>query len=479
MGQYARWSLEPSMIFELALRTYGFEGSTAAKIFMAGFVCVVILSLCFVRMPALLWMLLGVVFATALGAGVTQDRTGYLPTWILPVALRRPEIQLGGCIVILVALLLTGRLNLARLSPHAWFLLLIAFLAGTLQTIHTDAATAGQTIGFALVTVTATALASRYIVIDTLGAIHIVRMFLVAAALWAGASSIQFLINPELLVNANGRFQGVLSNPQLCGLWLAPVLTMALWGALNDPERRVRFLCFGLVGIYILFAGWTGSRLTAIMTLIGWAFVLWSKIGKLVLLLPFTAVLVYGLSILAAQLQIGANLERLTSVENTRTSAWAAQLSAIAENPWIGVGWDDTGATENSYLAGFAGYGIVMFLLLLAFLLFGIGLCAKLMLHRRSLPKHEKGLLDLVVGFHAMYFIGAAGEGYMLGRSSSIQTTMLIMGSIGMYLIHRARAIESGEVDLAEEYAQADFADHPEHQDHRSGEFAAPAAHGY
>lgn len=468
------------MILELALRTYGFEGSTAAKVFMAGFVGVVILALLFVRMPALLWLLLGVVFATTLGAGVTQDRTGYLQTWLLPVALRRPEIQLAFSIVILGVLLLTGRLNLARLTPHAWFMLLIAFLAGTLQTIHTDAATAGQTIGFALVTVTATALASRYIAFDALGAIHLVRMFLVAGALWAAASSVQFLINPELLVNANGRFQGVLSNPQLCGLWLAPILVMALWGALNDPERRLRFLWFGLVGMYILFAGWTGSRLTVIITLIGWAFVLWAKIGKLVLLLPFAAVLVYGLGILAEQLQIGANLERLTSVENTRTSAWAAQLSAIAENPWIGVGWEDTGATENSYLAGFAGYGIVMFLLLLAFLAFGIGLCAKLMLHRRSLPAHEKGLLDMVVGFHAMYFIGAAGEGYMLGRSSSIQTTLLVLGSVAMYLVQRARAIESGEVDFAEEHGHPEYAEQEEHQ---SGEYhappAAPAPHGY
>jgi hypothetical protein len=427
-----------------------------------------VLALAIARMPPTMWILMGLVFATTLGVPTNPDRTGYLMTWIFPVAIRRPEIQLSLSVLLVIILLSTGRLNLAKLPPHAWFMLFIAFLAGSLETIHTSAEKAAQTIFFGMATIPATALAAGYLLTIPDGAIKLTRMYLYVGTLWAGACSVQFLINPEYLINLNGRFMGVLSNPQLAGLFIAPTLVVGLWSMLWDPDKKHKLLALGVVGMFVLFAMWTGSRTTMAMTLIGWCFVLWSRLGKVVFLLPVAAVLVYALSFLAGELQIGANLERLGSNENTRTGAWETQLAAVAQNPWIGVGWEDTGATENSYLAGFGGYGILMFLLLAGFMLFGMGLCVKLLLRRRAMPTSERSMVDLIVAFHMMYFIGAGAEGFMLGRSSSIQTTMLVFGAFGMYLLRRASEHEAELVETAQTYGE--FPEHGQPEEQR--EFA-------
>ena len=456
------------MLVTLAQHIYGFEGTPAAKVFLAGFLLAAVLAIAIARMPPMMWVLTGLLAATTLGVPTTADRTGYVYTWIFPVAILRPEIQLTLSVVLLAMLLITGRLNLAKLPPHAWFMLLIAFLAGSLETIHTSTEKAVQTIVFGMVTIPATALATWYLSSGRDGVLKLTRMFLYVGTFWAASCSVQFLINPEYLINLNGRFLGMLSNPQLAGLFIAPTLVVALWSLLSDPDRKHRVLALGVLGMYVLFAVWTGSRTTAAMTLIGWCFVLWSRLGKLVLFLPVAAALVAGLSFLAGELQIGANLERLGSSENTRTGAWETQLNAISQNPWIGVGWEDTGATENSYLAGFGGYGIVMFLLLTAFMLFGIGLSLKLLLKRKSLPPEERPVADLVAGFHFVYFIGAGAEGFMLGRSSSIQTTMLIMGAIAMHVLHRSSQHEEDFAEAAQEYGEL-----PEHHSpDEHGEYA-------
>jgi hypothetical protein len=453
------------MIWSLAQHIYGFEGSQAAKIFLAGFLLAVVLALAIARMPPTMWILMGLVMATTLGTPTNADRTGYLATWLFPVAWLRPEIQLTISVLLIVMLLMTARLNLAKLPPHAWFMLAIAFFAGLMQTVHTDAKQAAETIGFGMATIPATALTAGVLLNTQDGPLKLTRMFLYVGTLWAAACSVQFLINPEYLINLNGRFFGVLSNPQLAGLFIAPTLAVALWVALSDPDKKHKVLALGVIGMFALFAMWTGSRTTVAMTLIGWCFVLWSRLGKMVLFLPVAAVLVYALSFLANELQIGANVERLGSAENTRAGAWEMQLNAIAQNPWIGIGWEDTGATENSYLAGFAGYGIVMFLMLLVFMLFGMGLCARLMIRRRLLPPAERSLTDLVVGIHMMYFIGAGAEGFMLGRSSSIQTTLLIFGSMSMFLLQRA-----SESELQVEQPHAEYGDLHGHHEGESGE---------
>lgn len=456
------------MIFDLlAQRSYGFEGTTALLIFTVCFIAVVGLTLAFVRLPLVTWLVIGILMMAALSAPTNQERTAYLPTWILPVQQYRAELQLGLCVLLGLFLFTTGRLNLVNMPAQAFLLLMLGLFMGTMQFVHDTALNAAQSMVFAAITIPATALGAVMAVNAPDGPLRLVRGMLTVASFWAGACCVQFVINPEFLVNANGRFWGMLSNPQLAGMFIAPVLTMSMWAALNDPNKRLRILWFGLMGIYVLFAGWTGSRMCAVLSILGWMFVLGRRLGGFVLLAPFVGGLVLLLGVLAQELQIGANLERLTSTENTRDAAWARQIEDIMTNPFIGVGWNDVGATENSYLGIFAGYGIIGFLFALTLLLYSMWLCLRLLIKRKVLPPLERSIADLTIAVNAVYFAGANFEGYMLARSSSMLTFILIYSALAAFLLQRAGEIERGEHvhaesdDLIDEEAARDYGPAP------------------
>lgn len=416
---------------------YGFEGSQAAKIFMAGFVLVVILAVMLVRMPLIMWMLVSLLLIVAIGAPVNLDRTEYIDTWLAPMQQNRSWIQLAVSGMLTLVVLGTGRMHLARMAPQAWFLFIIALFASMMQTIHEGWQNALQALVFAIVTIPSVALMARSLTASVSGGLLLARAMLVVAALWAGACSVQFMIEPRYLVTSSGRFWGMISNPQLAAMLIGPVLVLALWGMINDPDKRLKVLWTGILCIYILFMGWTGSRLSLVLTGVGWVFVLWSKLGRLAIFLPVIVGLVFGLSFLADELQIGANLDRLGNTDNTRAGAWAIQLEAIKQSPIIGVGWNDIGASENSYIGSWAGFGFAMFLIMVSFLFHGIYFSVKLLLKRRSMSPQDRSLADLVVGFHALYFSGAFFEGYLLGRSSTMQTMMLLFSAMGVGILDR------------------------------------------
>lgn len=456
------------MIFDLlAQRSYGFEGTTALLIFTVCFIAVVGLTLALVRLPLVTWLVVAILMMAALTAPTTQDRTAYLPTWILPIQVHKAEIQLALCIILGVYLLLTGRLNFANLPVQSFLLFMLGLFMGTMQFIHDTALTATQSLVFAAVTIPTTALGAVVALEKRDGPLRLVRGMLTVASFWAGACCVQFVINPEYLVNNNGRFWGMLSNPQLAGMFIAPVLTMSMWAALNDPNKRLRILWFGLMGIYVLFAGWTGSRMCAVITILGWMFVLGRRIGGFVMLAPFIVGLVMVLGVLADELQIGASIDRLTSTENTRDAAWARQIEDIMVNPFIGVGWNDVGATENSYLGIFAGYGFIGFMFAVSLLFYSMWLCLRLVIKRKLLPPLERSIADLTIAVNAVYFAGANFEGYMLARSSSMLTFILIYAALGTYLLQRAGEIERGEVvysetdDLIDDDAAREYASEP------------------
>lgn len=457
-------------MFHLAQHIYGFEGTPAAKLFMAGFGLVVMLALLQNRLPFVAWILVAILCANALGPSVVPNRTEYIQSWLLPVQIRRAELHLGFSLVLIFVLLVTGKLSLAKVPWPAWFLFAIQMLSGALQMIHEGPEQGIQTLVFAVTTIPIAGIAAQSLACDEDGALKLVRSMLVVSALWAGACSVQFLIEPAYLINANGRFFGMLANPQMAGLFIAPSITMAVWSMLNDPAWRSRILWIGLTAIYTLFLGWTGSRTCLLMTIVGLTVVLASRPGKLLLFLPVAGILTFALALLSGELQIGANLERLTSTENTRGAGLARLVESIAANPWIGQGWDDLAATENSFLAGFAGYGIAMALLLLAFTFVGVGFAIKLWMARSSMLPKQRAIAELVVAFIALYFVGSNFEGYLLGRSSTAQTMMVFFGAIGVWLLRAGNAQDA----LAEHMAISEYA-----QDHGDAGYEAPPAYDH
>lgn len=437
------------MLTTLAQYHYGFEGSTAVRIFMVGFAALALVAALLIRLNIYQWIMAGMLFFTALTAPTNVERTQYLPTWMLPVQLLRAEFHLGLGIVMTILVVLAGRVHMHTVPMQGIFLLLISLYAGLLQFFHETPEAALQSIGFALAVVPCMLFGSPAGSRDYNSCIKTLHAIMLVSVMWTVCSSIQFVINPRFVVNTQGRFWGMLGNAQQAAILVAPFAVIATWLTLNDQSRRLRPLWIGLIAINLLFLGWTASRTGFLMMLVGMAFVLYNRVGRMVIFLPVAALLFVALSFLSDELQIQSNLERLTSMQNTRGGVWEAQMGAIAESPLIGVGWHDTGGSESSWLGGFAGYGLGMFLLLVAMLVWSMWRCATLWIRRFRVPVETRRLIDIYISWNAMYFTAATFEGIMLGRSSTSMVLLLMFAGIGVWLTEqvrqRADAAEYGE----------------------------------
>ncbi|MFN7021828.1 MAG: O-antigen ligase family protein [Phycisphaerales bacterium] len=428
---------------------YGFEYSGAVTLFMAGFGGLALLAALMIRLSAIQWILVAMLFFTALSAPVNYERTQYVQTWMLPVQMQKASIHLALGLLLTLVVIVTNRLQPSLVPVQGLFILAISLYAAMLQFIHETPTYAAQSLGFALGVVPCMLFAAPSVCRSYDGCVKMLRAIMVASVAWTVCCSVQFVINPRMLVNSEGgRFWGMNSNAQGAALTVAPFAVIALWLLLNDHSKKLRLLWLGLVGINLIFLGWTGSRTGLLMLLAGAVFVLYRRMGRVVLFLPIAAVVTFGLSVLSDELQIANNLERLTDVTNTREGVWAVQISKIAESPVIGVGWKETGASESSFLGGFAAYGMGMFLIMTAFLVYSMWRCAQLTLLRGRLPREQRPMVDVFVSFNAMYFASAVFEGHMLARSAPTQTMMLMFAGIGVWL---AGALRSGPAGGPEE----------------------------
>ncbi|MCC6321830.1 MAG: O-antigen ligase family protein [Phycisphaerales bacterium] len=414
---------------------YGFEHGIAVQIFMVGFAGVALLAALFIRLSLIQWILAGILFFNCLSPPANFERTQYLQTWMLPVQMQRANAHLVLGIILTLVVILTNRLHAGWVPIQGLFILAINLFAGLMMFIHETPKDAAQTLGFALAVVPCMLFACPAAARSHEACMKTVRAIMLASVVWTVCCSIQFVINPRLLVNSDrGRFWGMHSNAQGAALIVAPFAVVALWLMLNDRARRMKVLWIGLVGINLLFLGWTGSR-TGLLTLVaGAVFVLYRRVGKVVIFLPVAAVVTVVLSALSDELQIANNLERLTSTENTREGVWNRQLQVIMESPLVGVGWKETGASESSYLAGWASYGALMMLLMTGFLLFSMWKCARVTLMRGRLPKEQRPLVDMFVAYNAMYFASSFFEGHIMARSIATQTMMFMFAGIGVWL---------------------------------------------
>ncbi len=416
---------------------YGFEGRTAEMIFIAGFAALVLVALLVMKMSLRNWLLVATMFVTCLSPAVDNILNQYNPTWMLPIQKYHAELHLALGVMLSILVLATGGLAVRTMSPQSVIMFLMALYAGTLQFIHEDAKEALQAIGFALATIPcfafATAMSSR----TYEGCVNLLRMMMWVVIVWTFCCSVQFVVNPKFLVSYHGRFLGMLGNAQHAAALNAPMAIIAIWLLMHDTMRRTKMLWVALVAINLLFLAWSGSRTGGLMFMVGLIAVLYSRAGKAILLLPVAAGLVWILALLADALQIGANLERFVSTENTRDWVWSGMLAAAFESPLIGVGWrgGEVG-TENSYLGSLSAYGILYFFLVITLLVFSIWQCFQLNARKRWLPAEHRPLVDIFIAFNAMFFAGAFFEGYLLARSFIPQLMLLVFAAIGVWIRH-------------------------------------------
>ncbi|MBY0311427.1 MAG: O-antigen ligase family protein [Phycisphaerales bacterium] len=438
---------------------YGFEGTGAQTIFMAGFGGLVLVAALLLRVNLRFWLLAGVLMASALTAAVDETKTGYVQTWIVGVQLRKAEIHLAFGVMLSILMLFQRGFSASSLTFQGVVVLLMGLYAGLLQFVHKDnPMDAVQTVLFYLATVPCLLMIVPQLAKDSEGCLALIRTIMWVSVIWTFCCSVQYVLDPRKLLNLQGRFWGMLANAQQAAVLCAPFAVCAVWLLLNDPKKRTKLLWIALIAINLLFLTWTGSRTGALMFIVGVTFVLYARIGQAVLLLPVAALMLWGLFTLAIELKIYENLERLVSTENTRTAAWESMWNNAMQSPLLGVGFDDAGGSENSYLLGFASYGIVYFLLTIALLLGSMFICWRLLLGRRFVDTLDRGLIDLFISMNAMYFAGSFFEGYMLGRSNCSQVLLLFIAGMLPYLDHKiAEGREERATRVSDEHVEYEY----------------------
>ncbi|MBY0262191.1 MAG: hypothetical protein K2Q20_07585, partial [Phycisphaerales bacterium] len=182
---------------------FGFEGTLAESIFIAGFSGMVVAALLLMKLSLRHWLLVGILFGTALTAPIDALGTGYLPTWLLPLQIRRAEIHLA--LGLLLLLTCIGSVPARWISAQAVFLVVIPLYAALLRFYHDDLRTGIESVGFAIGSLPAMVLVIPRVCGSLEGSWATIRAFAWASILWTFCCAVQFVINPQMLVNSQGR----------------------------------------------------------------------------------------------------------------------------------------------------------------------------------------------------------------------------------------------------------------------------------
>ncbi len=388
------------------------------------------------------------VFATAIA--VTKSKLGAVHgSWIVPVATLRAEIFLGAGILIFAGSLLhMSSFSLRRTSGQCWLLLVLAWYQGLLRIYHDSAFDGFSTAGGAMLTILPMLLVVPALLRKRGDWYELLRVIMWVDLAMLAAVAIQVLIDPTRLAYGWGsRFVGMSGNPQHTAEYLSLATVLALWLAMNDPLRRYRGIWGAMFGMDLILLFGSGSRTGLGLLVLGGTAVLYRRWGKAVLLLPLAAVVAWGaLAFLEAQ-NIDLGFERVTSLEDTRSEAWLTMIDEGMESPLIGTGMGEVTNSENSYLWGFAAFGVGFLALMMLLLFVSIVHCWNLLRAGRHLPQWRP-FIDLAIGFNMMYFACAVFEGHIVLRATIWACWMLIIGSMSAVML---QAYRHGEIDSLEE----------------------------
>ncbi len=399
----------------------------------------------FARLRVALLAFAAMLFVASTGQATT---TAGIPIrqWLNPIQANRSTLFVGlGTLLGIGLLAHLSVVNRRRWPTQAIVILLIAVYAAMMRIVHDGAAEGVISLTFALLTILPLAMLAMALLEDWEDVYGLLRTIAWTLIAWVGAVVIQLLINPALLTKGRqGRFLGLLGNPQHAAVLLGVGAVILLWLLVNDPRRRLRIVWLAALTFTGVLLLWTGSRTGFGMFALGAAVAAYSRLGRTVLLLPAMAVAgIVGVWV-AGRLGIDLGVaERLTSTENTRAAAWRNLADRAAESPWIGVGVEAAGDSENSYLFGMAAYGIGMLLLILTLMFVSLQICIRLRRIRPFLGPDQRPVVDLVIAYNLMYFAGAVLEGYLMARVSSQLVMPLVFAAIA------TRVLELGSAPAA------------------------------
>tara|TARA_R110002072_G_scaffold42064_5_gene117566 strand:+ start:2829 stop:4169 length:1341 start_codon:yes stop_codon:yes gene_type:complete len=400
----------------------------------------------------------GMVFFSSLAMPLSwNDQVN--PTVWLPIQRIRSSLFFGsGIAATLIVLFQLQRLKGKSISISAIMLIGVGLYASFLRYVHGGAEDGTFSVVFSVMTLFPLAMTAAMILDEVSDLRLIFRSIALTNIIWIGMVFVQIAVNPNYVTQGNEyRFVGLLSNPQHSGVLMAFFVVISLWLLLND-QKKYKIIMIGLTGVNGLFLLWTGSRTGLGMTLIGVSSVLYSRAGRAILLLPLAGILGFlSLKIMVNVVGIDLGFERMVSTENTRSAAWQELIMSASQNPLIGVGMDEIDRSENSWLYGYATYGIGM-LLLLVITTIAAGIEILKAVRARFIMQPEyRPYLDIVLGILLMYLAGAVLEGYMISRVS-MTTSMFMIASVGLLNIRKAAVHQIEYASMYDEY-QSEYGD--------------------
>jgi hypothetical protein len=374
---------------------------------------------------------------------------------------RRAMIFLaGGVAAAAVVVMQFGRLAGSRLAVSSLVLFFIGVYAALLRFYHGGPADGAQSFVFAVMTLLPMVFAAPLVGSAGADFVAVLRSVAVVNAVWGAMVAMQFLVDSTALTMGNQyRFVGLTGNPQHAGVLLAFWSAIVLWLLLNDRGKVLRVIYGGLLGANLIMLAWTGSRTGMGMGVIGFAAIMYTRMGRAVLFMPVVAVIAYfGFKAVLAVTGLEVGVDRLATLEDTRTGAWLTLYQTGAESPLFGVGMDEAERSENSWLYAFATYGIGMFALVMVLTLVAMIEFLRGVKLRSWLPLEDRRLLDLCLGIIAMYFAGAVLEGYIISRVHPSLCIYIIAAGVAAMLCRQASlarlAAQSHDGSWDEDYAE-------------------------
>lgn len=404
--------------------------------------------------------LAGLIFMGALG-GVAEGETKYgrvVATWLYPLQSLRTEayIVFGG-LLFLAGLLHVNRVNLQAIAVPAALYTCMGVYNGLANIYHLGPSEGVITTIHALLTMGSLALVVPAMLNELDDWYRLLRTFMITMAIWMIAVLIQVGVNPNAITLGNAfRFTGLTGNPQHAAVLMSITTMVAMWLWLNENHIRYKPLWAILGAIAVVMLGWTGSRTGALMTVVGSTFILYSRIGRAILLLPIGALAAVVFATILQNLGIELGLDRLTSTEDTRSNAWRNMLSIALQNPAIGAGTAFSGNSENSYLYAAASYGVLSFLFLIGAVGGAQFYIIRLLKAKPIMETHFSKLCDLCSAVYIAFAIGAMFEGFAIARVSVMVVLFMMFLGMGTRILQGARwQVMTGTYAQAPDEAQA------------------------
>lgn len=399
-----------------------------------GAAVVVLMMLRSARMAML--VLGAMLFLSALG--VPKDQLGrFYATWLLPLQTYRSELFMGlGSLLLLGVAGHFSKVTVRNIPGQALIFVGIGTYAALMRIFHEGIESGLQSLLFVALTVVPMLIIIPAMLRSWDDMLFTLRGLCITSVIWTGATAVQFVLNRNFVImGSENRFAGLTGNPQHVATYLAPVAIISIWLVLNDTARKYRWFFIVASGFFLLMLAWSGSRTGALMFVVGLTAVLYARLGRAVFILPVLGGALYGLVQGAVALGVDLGLQRLVSTANTRDIVFQTLLADGLSSPLLGVGIRETRGSENSYLLGFAAYGIGMVFVVLLLLFVSVVVCVKVFSARSQLEGWKKRMCDLILGFNAMFFIGAFFEGFLMARVSPQVIFIMLLSAIASRMI--------------------------------------------